>query len=138
MYLPGGVRLRPDSPSAFSDGHPAENRVYFIHSSAFVPSGRRWRRAIAFACDPIRARVVSNIVQLFRNASYDDQTTSAMGAAFDKTCRALHDKGQPPLVQEIIASAIVRAAAAGERSPKKLSDIALQTLGFDERARKRG
>ena len=39
-----------------------------------------------------------------------------MNNAYAKGCRMLHDKGQPSLVQEVIARRIVEIAKAGERA----------------------
>jgi hypothetical protein len=53
-----------------------------------------------------------------------------MGEAYDKARKALHDKGQPPVVQEIIAKRIIAIAAKGERNPDELARRALQALGL--------
>jgi hypothetical protein len=44
--------------------------------------------------------------------------------------KSLHDRGRPPIVNEVIASKIVRAAEAGEYDPRKLADRVLKELGF--------
>lgn len=42
----------------------------------------------------------------------------------------LHDKGQPALVQEVIARRIVEIAKAGERDPNKICQRVLTDLGL--------
>jgi len=53
-----------------------------------------------------------------------------MGAEFDAVCRELHDTGQPPIVQEILARRIVDALRRGERDPERLRDAALSAIGL--------
>ena len=54
-----------------------------------------------------------------------------MGAAFDKAARALHDKGQPALVREIIAKRIIEISKTGERDPDKICSRALEAFGLE-------
>jgi hypothetical protein len=61
---------------------------------------------------------------------YDPDATGAMGAAFDKAFRSLHDAGQPDIVKEIIAKRIISLARDGERDPDRLCDETLKALGF--------
>jgi hypothetical protein len=56
---------------------------------------------------------------------FDDVATKAMGEAFDGAAKELHDRGQPPIVREVLASRIIAAARRGERDPIRLRDIAL-------------
>ena len=63
---------------------------------------------------------------------FDDHATEVMGAAFDAACQELHDKGQPPIVYEVIAKRIIDAAKNGERDPIQLRNIGLAGLGFDK------
>jgi hypothetical protein len=72
---------------------------------------------------------VSTIVPLFRDSAFDDEVTQILGKAYDIACRSLHPKGQPPVVQEILAKKIIAAAQRGERDPDRLAGIALGTLG---------
>ena len=53
-----------------------------------------------------------------------------MNSAYGKACRRLHDKGQPALVQEVIAQRIVEIAKAGERDPNKICERVLADLGL--------
>jgi hypothetical protein len=77
-------------------------------------------------------RAVSTAILPFLNgAAFDPEHVEAMGRAFDKASRSLHDKGQPAIVQEIIARRIVEVAQTGERDPDKLSLLALKKLGMD-------
>ena len=56
---------------------------------------------------------------------FDDLATRVMGEAFDAACKELHDRGQPPIVYEVIAKRIIDAAKNGERDPVRLRDAAL-------------
>jgi hypothetical protein len=65
-------------------------------------------------------------------AAFDDDVTALLGEAFDAACRELHDKGQPPIVHELIATRIIEAAKKGERDPGKLRDAGLSALGLKD------
>jgi hypothetical protein len=70
-------------------------------------------------------------------SAFDDYTIKAMGEAFDAACRALHDKGQPQVVYEVIAKHIIDAAKRGERDIARLRVAGLAALGLrndDKRA----
>ena len=54
-----------------------------------------------------------------------------MGKAFDKARQMLHDRGQPDIVNEIIARRIIELAEAGEHDPDRLCERALATFGID-------
>jgi hypothetical protein len=77
-----------------------------------------------------------DIKSLLKNRAFDAEATRVMGKAYDKARRALHDKGQPDVVQEVIAMRIIDIAATGERDPDELARRALQALGLavEERA----
>jgi hypothetical protein len=64
-----------------------------------------------------------------KRCDFDDGWTELMGKAFDAACHELHDKGQPLIVQEVIAKRIIRAARLGEMDPKRLRDAALSAIG---------
>jgi hypothetical protein len=61
---------------------------------------------------------------------FDDEVTALLGDAFDAACRELHDKGQPSIVHELIASRIIEAARTGERDTDRLRDAGLSALGL--------
>jgi hypothetical protein len=50
-----------------------------------------------------------------QDVSFDDAATSAMGEAFDRTCRSLHQFGTAVTVRETIAKWFIEAAKNGER-----------------------
>ena len=72
---------------------------------------------------------MTSIVPIFRDSAFDNEATLILGKAYDIACRSLHRKGQPPVVQEILAKKIVEAAQHGERDPDRLAGIALSQLG---------
>ena len=65
-----------------------------------------------------------------QNGTFDSAATQVMGEAYDKARKMLHDKGQPDVVQEIIARRIVEVAMTGERDPDQLAKRALQAFGI--------
>jgi len=71
-----------------------------------------------------------DIVPLLENRSFDAEATRALGEAYDRARQMLHDKGQPDVVQEVIARRIIDIAATGERDPGELARRALQALGL--------
>ena len=70
------------------------------------------------------------VTALFKDAAFDPDAIEALGAAYDKACRSLHDIGQPAIVQEVIARRIIQVAQTGERNPDRLCAQALLALGF--------
>ena len=72
---------------------------------------------------------MGEIIDLFRDAAFDPEAVAILCAAFEKACKSLHDHGQPPLVQEVIARRIVACAQRGERDPDRLCEDALAALG---------
>jgi hypothetical protein len=74
--------------------------------------------------------VTADILPFIRGCVFDEAATEAMGLAYDKARRMLHDKGQPGIVQEIIAKRIIDIAIAGERDPDELARRALLALGM--------
>jgi hypothetical protein len=70
-------------------------------------------------------------LRFFQDGAFDPDITSAMGEAFDRPCKSLHDMGQPDIVKEIIAKRIVEVARTGERDPVQLCERALAALGFN-------
>ena len=72
---------------------------------------------------------MAEVVQLFREASFDPEEVEALCLAYEKARRSLHDRGQPPIVQVIIAERIIDAAKRGDLDPDKLCETALIALG---------
>ncbi|HYK12831.1 MAG TPA: hypothetical protein VEW70_02480 [Burkholderiales bacterium] len=73
----------------------------------------------------------ASIVPFLKDGSFDPGTIHAMSAAFDRARKLLHDRGQPGVVLEIIATRIIAIAAAGERDPDQMCQQALATFGID-------
>jgi hypothetical protein len=74
-------------------------------------------------------------LRFFQDGVFDPDLnlTSAMGEAFERACKSLHDMGQPDIVKEIIAKRIVEVAKTGERDPVQLCERALAALGLKPR-----
>jgi hypothetical protein len=78
---------------------------------------------------------MGSIVPYLRDAAFDPDAIRIMSLAYDEARKSLHDKGQPEIVCELIATRIIAFAAKGERNPEKLVDAALQLFGTDMRSR---
>ncbi len=61
---------------------------------------------------------------------FPPEVTQIMGEAYERATKSLHDRGQPALVQEIIARRIIDLVAFGERDPQKIAGMALASLGI--------
>ena len=72
-----------------------------------------------------------NPIPSFQDISFDDETTHAMGTAYDRACKFIRTFGIAVTVREIIAMRIIEAAKAGEREPARLCEEALKELGID-------
>jgi hypothetical protein len=68
---------------------------------------------------------------VFREASSDPKLIDVMNKAYSKACRMLHDRGQPAVVQEVIARRIVQIAKTGERDPNRICQRVLADLGLE-------
>lgn len=74
----------------------------------------------------------ADILPFIEGRTYDDTATQAMGEAYHRVRQMLRDKGQPQLVQEVIAKRIIDLATDGERDPDELARQALKALGLVE------
>ncbi|MGN6570596.1 MAG: hypothetical protein ACTHLO_04180 [Pseudolabrys sp.] len=72
---------------------------------------------------------MADVGPLFEKADFDPETIAILASAYEKARKSLHDKGQPRVVQEIIAGRIIATAKTGERDPDKLCEAALSALG---------
>jgi hypothetical protein len=66
----------------------------------------------------------------FAQASSDPNVVDVMGRAYTKACKMLHDKGQPLLVQEVIADRIIQMVKTGERDPDRICLRVITDLGL--------
>jgi hypothetical protein len=69
---------------------------------------------------------------MIKNIWFDDAATSAMGEAFDNTCKTLRNFGSA--VPTIVANLIIAAAKNGVRDPVRLCEQVLRTYGIDDRS----
>jgi hypothetical protein len=72
---------------------------------------------------------LADVIQLFREAAFDPAEVEALCLAYEKARRLLNDRGQPPIVQEVIAERIISAARRGVLDPGKLCEMALTAVG---------
>ena len=70
----------------------------------------------------------ATIIPFLQGCSFDPDITRAMGVAYDKTRKMLHDRGQPEVVQEVIAQRIINVAKTGERDPDRICQRAMTSL----------
>jgi len=73
---------------------------------------------------------VSNIIPFLNGQSFEPELTKVMGDAYDLARKELHDRGQPLIVQEVIASRIIALARSGARDPTQICNDALSSLGL--------
>src|SRR4051812_3946036 len=62
-----------------------------------------------------------DILRFVKGRVFDNEVTRVMGDGFDTARRMLHDKGQPAVVQELIAQQIIALAVKGERNAEELA-----------------
>jgi hypothetical protein len=74
----------------------------------------------------------ATIVPFLTGTSFDPELIAAMGEAYDRVRKMLHDKGQPAMVQEIIARRVIEVAQTGERDPAQIGRRVLETFGLAE------
>jgi len=73
---------------------------------------------------------MGTVVELFRDAAFDPEAVAVLCVAFEKVQKSLHDTGQPPVVQEVIARRLIACAQRGERDADKLAENALAAIGL--------
>jgi hypothetical protein len=61
----------------------------------------------------------------FTSGAFDPETVKTLCDAYDKCSKALHDAGQPEIVNRVIAERIIALAKQGERDPDRLCQRAL-------------
>jgi hypothetical protein len=69
---------------------------------------------------------------LNQDVSFDDAATSAMGEAFDRTCRSLPQFGASVTARETIARWFIEAAINGERDFSRLYEQAHEAFGVTD------
>jgi hypothetical protein len=74
----------------------------------------------------------ATIVPFLKDQSFEPELIRAMDEAYDCVRKMLHDKGQPALVQEIIARRVIEVARTGERDPAQIGRRVLETFGLAE------
>ncbi len=63
------------------------------------------------------------------NTNFAPETVAKICEAFEMTVKAMHDCGQPDVVQEVLAKRIIGLAQQGITDPHELSNRALSDLG---------
>jgi hypothetical protein len=72
------------------------------------------------------------IINPVQNVFLDDETTLAMGEAFEQACVSLCRFRTLITARELIAKRIIAAAKNGERDPARLCEHALIPFGFED------
>jgi hypothetical protein len=65
----------------------------------------------------------------FIKTDFDPSEIALLNESYEKARKSLHDKGQPAIVNEIIAERIIALARGGELDPNELCAGALSALG---------
>ena len=74
---------------------------------------------------------MSDTIIPFLRGNLDPEATRVMGRAYDTFCAMLHDKGQPLVVEEVIATRIIEIAKTGERDPDTICQRVLTAFGLE-------
>ena len=72
----------------------------------------------------------ADIIPFLNGHAFEPAQVEALGQAFDRAAKCLHDKGQPDVVREVIAKRIIEIGKTGERDPDRICALALQALGL--------
>jgi hypothetical protein len=75
------------------------------------------------------AGLMSSILLFIENVCFGPTLTSSMGAAFDKACQSLGDRGLSAVVREVIAKRIIQLAKKGVHDPDELCERVLNEIG---------
>jgi hypothetical protein len=75
--------------------------------------------------------VSATSVPIFAEAAFGSDAIDVMTKAYGQACRMLRDKGQPEVVQEVIARRIVEIARTGERDPERICERVLAEFGIN-------
>ena len=68
--------------------------------------------------------------RLLQGVSFSPEEISAMTAAYEVVRKRLHDRGQPELVNEIIAKRIVDIAKTKALNAAEMADRVLKSFGL--------
>ena len=71
-----------------------------------------------------------SIIERSFGTTYDPDTVRVMSEAYDAAVKALRDRGQPLVVQEVIAKRTMELAGLGERDPERLAQTLLAEFGI--------
>jgi hypothetical protein len=67
---------------------------------------------------------------LLEGGTFSPEEVAAMGRAYESVRQKLHDRGQPAIVNEIIARRIVELAKLKALNAQELADRALASFGL--------
>ena len=74
--------------------------------------------------------MIADILSFLEGRAFAPEDVRIMGQAYDKARGMLQDRGQPHLVEEVIAKRVIDIASTGERDPDVLARQALRSLGL--------
>jgi hypothetical protein len=69
--------------------------------------------------------MTATITPFLDGVLFDPAQVEVMSAAYDEAIKALHDTGQPDIVQKVLAKRIVAIGKTGEHNPHKICELAL-------------
>ena len=90
------------------------------------PEVLRWRRIE----QKDLALVLKDLIQRARDVSFSPEEIETMVAAYDVARKKLHDRGQPELVNEIIAKRIIALGKTKALDSKEMAARVLASFGL--------
>lgn len=76
------------------------------------------------------AHAVSRKRSSLSETCFDAEESVVINKAFDRTCKALRDAGQPESAREAAARHLIAIAGRGERDPDKMCETVLVSFGL--------
>jgi hypothetical protein len=77
--------------------------------------------------------MLAKITPYLHGTSFDPEQVRVMGQAYDKALQALHDRGQPDIVMEVLAKRVIAIVETGLRDPDQICARALEAFGIQDR-----
>jgi hypothetical protein len=76
--------------------------------------------------------VLRDLLQRSRGVSFSPEEIETMAAAYEVVRKKMHDRGQPPLVYELIAKKIIELGKIKALDSKEMAERVLASFGLPE------
>jgi hypothetical protein len=73
---------------------------------------------------------VKAILKQMRDVSFSPEEIEAMATAYEIATRKLHDRGQPQLVNEVLAKRIIELGKSKVLAPSEMAEQLLASVGL--------